>query len=204
MLPFKHVIGEVIVDKNPSIKTVVNKVGTVENEFRVFQMEVLAGEPSFETEVKQHGARFKLNFSEVYWNSRLEQEHSRLVKVFKPGQKIVDVMAGIGPFAIPAAQKGCLVLANDLNPKSHHYLLENIKTNKVTERVQDFNMDGREFIALACRHAWAETAAGPLPTVHCYTFSPGAEDDSGVRARTAEAFGEGLDADAEDGRRTCC
>lgn len=37
----------------------------MENEFRVFQMEVLAGEPSFETEVKQHGARFKLNFAEV-------------------------------------------------------------------------------------------------------------------------------------------
>ncbi len=45
----------------------------------------------------------------VYWNSRLEQEHKRLVDTFRPGQVVVDMMAGIGPFAVPAAQKGCKV-----------------------------------------------------------------------------------------------
>lgn len=28
---------------------------------------------------------------------------------FKAGQVVIDVMAGIGPFAVPAAQKGCKV-----------------------------------------------------------------------------------------------
>ena len=28
---------------------------------------------------------------------------------FRPGQVVVDMMAGIGPFAVPAAQKGCKV-----------------------------------------------------------------------------------------------
>lgn len=46
---------------------------------------------------------------QVYWNSRLEQEHKRLISSFQPGERIVDVMAGIGPFAIPAAQRGCQV-----------------------------------------------------------------------------------------------
>lgn len=32
--------SQVIVDKNPHITTVVNKVGTIENEYRVFNMEV--------------------------------------------------------------------------------------------------------------------------------------------------------------------
>ena len=39
-LPYKHVIGEVILDRLTPIKTVVNKVGKIENEFRVFDMEV--------------------------------------------------------------------------------------------------------------------------------------------------------------------
>jgi tRNA G37 N-methylase Trm5 len=41
------------------------QVGQIENEFRVFNMEVLAGEPLFETEVSQHGCRFRLDFSKV-------------------------------------------------------------------------------------------------------------------------------------------
>ena len=41
------------------------QVGTIENEFRVFAMEVLAGPPGLEAEVSQHGARFRLNFAEV-------------------------------------------------------------------------------------------------------------------------------------------
>ena len=49
--------------------------------------------------------------SQVYWNSRLEKEHQRLVDEFRPGQVVADVMAGIGPFAIPAAKKGCTVRA---------------------------------------------------------------------------------------------
>jgi tRNA (guanine37-N1)-methyltransferase len=40
VLPYKNIIGEVIMDKNPHIKTVVNKVGTIESEFRTFPMEV--------------------------------------------------------------------------------------------------------------------------------------------------------------------
>ncbi len=39
-LPFKHLIGQVLLDKNPSIKTVVNKVGSIETEYRTFPMEV--------------------------------------------------------------------------------------------------------------------------------------------------------------------
>lgn len=82
-----------------------------------------AGEDSFETVVFQHGLRYRLDFSKVFWNSRLEFEHNRLVKkYFRPGQVIIDVMAGIGPFAVPAAKAGCRVLANDLNPDSFRWL----------------------------------------------------------------------------------
>ncbi len=42
-----------------------------------------------------------------------------------------DVMAGVGPFSIPAVKKGAFVYCNDLNPESYKWLLENIKLNKV-------------------------------------------------------------------------
>lgn len=125
----------------------VNKVGSITNEFRVPKFEVLKGENDMETEVKQYGATFKLDYSLVYWNSRLEHEHIRLVSLFQPGEIICDMFAGIGPFAIPAAQKGCIVYANDLNPDSVRYLKINAEINKVGDRVHVHNLDARKFIS---------------------------------------------------------
>ncbi|GLC61014.1 hypothetical protein PLESTB_001706000 [Pleodorina starrii] len=150
-LPYRYLIGAVLLDKNPHLKTVVNKVGSIENEFRVFQMEVIGGEARLETEVTQHGAKFRLDFSQVYWNSRLESEHLRLVTSFGRGEVLVDMMAGIGPFAIPAAQRGLTVYANDLNPRSAHYLHLNARLNRMgTAGLHVFNMDGRAFLRLLC------------------------------------------------------
>lgn len=130
----------------PRIKTVVNKVGTITNEFRVPKFEILAGQNDMVTEVKQYRATFKLDYSLVYWNSRLEHEHMRLVSQFRSGETICDMFAGIGPFAIPAAQKGCVVYANDLNPDSIRYLKINAEINKVDDLVCAYNMDARNFI----------------------------------------------------------
>jgi tRNA G37 N-methylase Trm5 len=41
------------------------QVGSIENEFRVFNMELLAGEARTATEVVQHGMRFHLDFAQV-------------------------------------------------------------------------------------------------------------------------------------------
>ena len=58
-LPFKALIGRVLLDKNPKLRTVVNKVGVITSEFRVPDLELVAGEASTETEVRQHGAVFR-------------------------------------------------------------------------------------------------------------------------------------------------
>lgn len=98
---------------------------------------------------KQCNHRFRFDFSQVYWNSRLEYEHDRLIQHFKPSDVICawpcfhatsrslgclgsgDMFCGVGPFAVPAASRGCQVYANDLNPNSHKFLCENAKLNKV-------------------------------------------------------------------------
>lgn len=42
-----------------------------------------------------------------------------------------DVFAGVGPFSIPAAKKGCMVFSNDLNPESVKAFRQNMSKNKV-------------------------------------------------------------------------
>jgi len=145
-LPYKHLIGQIILDKNPGIKTVVNKLDSIDTKFRFFDMEVLAGDLDFVVEHHESDCRFTFDFSKVYWNSRLHTEHDRLVQSFKPEDVVADVFAGVGPFAIPAAKKGCAVLANDLNPESAHWLTKNISTNHVSDLVRSSCEDGRDFI----------------------------------------------------------
>ncbi|KAJ2956762.1 hypothetical protein NQZ79_g7433 [Umbelopsis isabellina] len=125
-LPWKKVIGQVILD-----------------------MEVLAGDDNMIAEVKESGCRFRFDFSQVYWNSRLHTEHDRLIKQFAKNDYVCDVFAGVGPFALPAAKKGANVYANDLNPVSYKWMVENIKLNKIKNNFRPYNMDGRDFIKQA-------------------------------------------------------
>lgn len=63
-LPYKYIIGQVILDvrlssdqcgsyglfdeqKNPSLRTVVNKLNTIHAQFRFFDMELIAGVPEY-------------------------------------------------------------------------------------------------------------------------------------------------------------
>ncbi|KAL8951134.1 MAG: hypothetical protein Q9222_002878 [Ikaeria aurantiellina] len=147
-LLYKTLIASVLVDKNPTIRTVINKIDDVgeENAFRTFRYEVLAGPDDMNVEVKEQDCIFRFDYAKVYWNTRLSTEHHRLVSKFRAGEAICDVMAGVGPFALPAAKKRVWVWANDLNPESYKSLVDNAKTNKVTHFIQPSCEDGHSFI----------------------------------------------------------
>jgi len=122
-LPFKFLIGRVLLDKNESrIKTVLNKVGVIDSEFRVPTFELLAGEVSLEacpnstrsrcalfrsalqTEVREHGSIFRLDYGQVYWNSRLEHEHKRCAgqECLRDPASLTPVIAGWPIVSSPA------------------------------------------------------------------------------------------------------
>jgi tRNA (guanine37-N1)-methyltransferase len=79
-LPYRYLIGQVYLEKsNGRIKTIINKTGTIETQFRTFPMEVLAGEPNTLVQLNEGGAKFRFDYATVYWNSRLQFEHDRLI-----------------------------------------------------------------------------------------------------------------------------
>lgn len=144
LIPFKSLIGEVLLNKCANCKTVVNKTQNIDNTYRNFQMELLCGEENYLVQVKEHGIQFEFDFSSVYWNPRLSSEHERITKKLNSGDILYDVCAGVGPFSIPAGKKKCRVLANDLNPNSYKWLIRNAEKNKIN--IQSFNKDARDFI----------------------------------------------------------
>ena len=131
--PYKYLIATVLMDKHPNIRTVINKIENVgaSNPYRTFNYELLGGEDDMVVEISEENCAFRFDYSKVYWNSRLNTEHARLAGTFKPGEAVADVMAGVGPFAVPAGKKSCFVYANDLNPDSYASLEDAIGRNKV-------------------------------------------------------------------------
>ncbi|EAS37001.3 tRNA methyltransferase Trm5 [Coccidioides immitis RS] len=152
-LPYRHLIAEILMDKNTTVRTVINKIDDVgaTSEFRTFAFEVLAGENNTNVIAHEQDCEFSFDFAKVYWNSRLSTEHTRLVSTFKEGEAVCDVMAGVGPFALPAAKKRVFVWANDLNPHGYERMVYGMKKNKVQEFMKAFNMNGRDFVKYAAK-----------------------------------------------------
>lgn len=145
LLEYRSLIGQVLVDKIKTCHTVVNKSNIIDNTYRNFSMEVIAGEEDFLVTVKENNCQFQFDFSKVYWNPRLGKEHERILSYLKPKDVLFDVFCGVGPFSVPAGRRKCIVFANDLNPDSYKWLNHNTAKNKV-KNLQAFNKDGKDFI----------------------------------------------------------
>lgn len=215
-LPYKNIIGQAILLKNPFLKTVVTKASPINNVYRNMELEVIAGENNLLTEVRQDKFVFKMDFSKVYWNSRLQREHESLVSTFREGSFVCDSMCGIGPFAVRAAKlKNCKVHANDLNPDSFYWLKENTRINKCEDMVTCFNLDAREFIKNTFKNGGCDyivmnlpataiefldqiaesakehhqTASMPIVHFHCFDDKDGSLAKESIQARADKHFG---------------
>lgn len=156
LLNHKKEIGEALLKEHPRALAVVNKVSNIDNEYRNFDIEIIAkredctktDDELMIAEVNENKCRFRLDFSKVYWNSRLSTEHERIIKKLHPSVDIVfDLFAGVGPFAVPAAKLKCQTYANDLNPEAVKWMKTNMTRNKVKEEFYNvYNMDAKDFI----------------------------------------------------------
>lgn len=147
LLKYRSIIGQVLVDKIKTCRTVVNKCNIIDNTFRNFTMELIAGEDDFFVTVKENDCMFQFDFSKVYWNSRLAKEHERILHLIDDEDVLFDIFCGVGPFSIPAAKRGTKVFANDLNPESYKWLNHNAKFNKIKmTHFNSYNKDGKDFI----------------------------------------------------------
>jgi tRNA (guanine37-N1)-methyltransferase len=108
---------------------VVNKTSSIHDEYRTLPMELIAGQDAYQVVVREGKCRFEFDFRTVFWNSRLENEHLRLVQLLREGDVLIDMFAGVGPYAVPAAKRGAQVWANDLNPHCYTALQHNASTN---------------------------------------------------------------------------
>ncbi len=117
------------------VATVLVPSGPIEGELRRPRVERIAGGPT-ETEVVEHGVRWRFDAAEVMFAQGNRTERARAGRIVVPGETVVDLFAGIGYFAIPAARAGASrVLAVEKNPTAARYLEENARRNGVADRL---------------------------------------------------------------------
>jgi tRNA (guanine37-N1)-methyltransferase len=124
--------AEKILASRPSLHTVVFASGEVSGEYRTRDMRVLAGKPATRTRVTEHGHHFLVDLAGAYFSARLSTERQRILAQVKGSETVLDMFAGVGPFAITLAARAGLVVASDINPQAILLMLENIVENRAT------------------------------------------------------------------------
>lgn len=208
-------IADSVVASDLPVRSVINRASKVQGETRVREWEVLVhrpepgdDRPATETVHREYGHEFLVDVATVYFSPRLATERHRVVQQVEPGERALDMFAGVGPYAIPMAAADAEVVACDVNPEAVRYLEENARRNGVADRVTARVGDVRD---LADEYAdWADRLVMNLPhtadefldtavalagddcVVHLYDFQH--EDDpfgpaiEAVRSAAGEAY----------------
>ncbi|MFA7694788.1 MAG: class I SAM-dependent methyltransferase family protein [Methanoregula sp.] len=119
-----------ILASRPSLHTVLFPTSEVAGEYRTRTYAVLAGTPTTRTEIVEHGHRFVIDLAGAYFSARLSTERQRIFEQVGEHELVLDMFAGVGPFAITLAPRAALVVAADLNPHAILLMIENIRKNR--------------------------------------------------------------------------
>jgi len=142
----KRVIGEAVLKTHKNVQTVLAKAGVISGTYRLREFSVIAGEPKTDTVHKEHGYKYYVDLTKVYFSPRLSHEHNRVASLVKDGETIVDLFAGVGPFSILIAKtrENVKIYAIDANPYAIKFLKKNIRLNRVESQVYPILGDAKQ------------------------------------------------------------
>ena len=148
LLSKKKMIADALMKHVKSVKTVLMQTTPVSGKYRTRSLEVIGGEQRTETVSKEHGCVFKIDLAQAYFSPRLSTERLRIAELVKPGETVTNLFAGVGTFSIVIAKKvpETKGYSIDANPAAHELALENIRLNKVGDRVTAMLGDAREVV----------------------------------------------------------
>jgi tRNA (guanine37-N1)-methyltransferase len=145
---YKQKIGKAVMATNKRVHTVLAKAGVVEGVHRTRKFEVIRGKAKTATVHREHGCVYHVDLARAYFSPRLSSEHVRVAGLVGEGEAVVDMFAGIGPFAIQIAKRHekVHVYAVDVNPYAIELLNKNIGANRVVAKVTPILGDARQVV----------------------------------------------------------
>ena len=160
----KYTIGKLLLESMKHVKCVFLQTSSVDGDFRLRRLELLAGVDRTVTEYHEHGCRFRVDVGKVYFSPRLSTERHRIAERVRDNEIITNMFAGVGTFSILIAkQNPCsTVFSIDSNPKANNLCLVNTRLNNVQDRVFPLCGDAK-YIAGNLLAGLSDRVLMPLP-----------------------------------------
>ncbi|MFB6089200.1 MAG: class I SAM-dependent methyltransferase family protein [Candidatus Aenigmatarchaeota archaeon] len=134
----EDLIGEALMKVHKNVNTVLKKDSERKGEFRLRDYQVIAGEEKTETVHKEFGCRIKIDLEKAYFSEREGKERQRIAEKIEGSEKILVMFAGVGPFPVVMCklnQEIDKIYGVELNPDAYELMRENIRINKVSDKV---------------------------------------------------------------------
>jgi tRNA (guanine37-N1)-methyltransferase len=152
--------AEAVVDSDVRAAAVLNRESKVQGEYRTREWSLVAGDRT-NTVHREYGYEYELDVGDVYFSPRLATERHRVAEQVAPDERAFDMFAGVGPYAIPFADRGASVVATDVNERAIEHLRANAARNGVADRITARHGDVRD---VATEYAdWADRIVMNLP-----------------------------------------
>lgn len=160
----KSLIGESILEEIKSVKSVFAQISSVKGDYRLRDLEHIAGENNTLVEYREHGCRFRVDLINTYFSPRLSTERLRIANLTSDNEVITNMFAGVGTFSIIIAKmhSRCKVFNIDINPVAIELSMSNSKLNGVESQVIPILGDAKDVITRDIR-SQADRVLMPLP-----------------------------------------
>ena len=148
LLKKEKTIGNTIIKNYKNIKSIYKKTKKYSGKYRTLKLKLLAGENNKETIHKENNVRLKLNVEKIYFSPRLSEERKRIFKQVKNNETILVMFSGCGiyPLVISKNTKTKNIIGIEINPTAHKYALENIKLNRINDKIKLFLGDVKKIL----------------------------------------------------------
>lgn len=143
---YREEMGKALLSVNHSLRIVFEDHG-VKGEFRIRDLEHMAGKGPSETIHKEFGVALTTDPARVYFNPRLSSERYRIASQVEDGDVIIDMFAGVAPFGTVICKLASpkVVYSIDLNPEAEHFARYNAEKNHI-DRIVAMTGDSSEVI----------------------------------------------------------
>lgn len=160
----KKLVADAILANVKTARAVFAQASAVRGDYRVRDLEWLAGENRTVTEYREHGCRFEVDVARAYFSPRLSTERQRIAGLVGDSEVVVNMFAGVGTYSVVIAKKvkSCKVYSIDSNPVANDLCVENARLNKVADRVVPICGDAAEICSSQLAGA-ADRVLMPLP-----------------------------------------